>query len=327
MAAQLDIMDSDSGLAPQRRRPDPAGDQPEALAKRSKRFLDELVEVGQNRFPDLSCCLDSAEEGGRFLVCSRKDLYNHPPIGMINRVRIVISEDGSYDFQVIFCSKEKGTIDTVTDFIRICEKITINSAFKFCPGIDAHTYDTKYFSVIRYDLKSVRRRTHPINRIDSHKCLLWHQLAKNASIFEKDMTAVLCSFCKRLRSDLEYNVKKAATVTPSEKENRLKPSSHFPEKYLSPKSLKKKKQNTSRERINDKRLLSKYNSADVTLTEDQHDQMCDVVAKISEMGSESLETVFAEGDKQGVGRAIRAIWQNDLRNVKKEFDSDQKQNG
>lgn len=246
---------------------------------------------------------------------------------MIHRVRIAISEDGSYDFQVIFCSKEKGVVSNVEDFSKLCEQIASKSLYKFCPGINPNEYDTRYFSIIRYDLKSVRRRTHPINRIDSVKCLLWHKLAKNASIFEKGMSDVLCSSCKRLRSDLEYACKKAATVTQSEKENRLKPSSHFPEKYLSPQSLKKKKQNTSQERIKDKRLLKKCSNMDVTLDDNQHEQMCEVIEQINKVGTDKLDALFAEGDKHGVGHAIKTLWENDVKNLKTEFDTDQKRNG
>ena len=44
------------------------------------------------------------------------------------------------------------------------------------------------------------------------------------------------------------------------------------------------------------------------------------------IGAKELESALAEGDKHGVGPAIRAIWKNDLQNIKKEFDQDQKQN-
>ena len=96
------------------------------LGKRKRQLLDELLEAGIARFPGLLCCLDS---GGVFLVCSRKDLHNHPPIGMINRVRLIISEDGSYNLQVIFCSKEKGIVSNVEDFVGPCEKIGPKSSY------------------------------------------------------------------------------------------------------------------------------------------------------------------------------------------------------
>ena len=141
------------------------------------------------------------------------------------------------------------------------------------------------------------------------------------------MNAVLCSACKRLRSDLDQTLKRMITVSSDEKENRLKPCSHFPEKYLSPKSLKKKRQNINYERTVDKRLLKKYENTDVTLNEEQHDEMCSIVEQINLVGSKCLEELLVEGDKQGVGQAIRSIWKNDVQNIKKEFDSDQRKNG
>lgn len=141
------------------------------------------------------------------------------------------------------------------------------------------------------------------------------------------MSDVLCSSCKRLRSDLEQSLKKVAALTHIDKENRLKPSSHFPGKYLSPKSLKKKKQNVTQERMNNMRLLKKYDSVNVTLNEDQHNEMCTVVDQTNKVGSKNLDDLFVEGDKEGVGQAIRSIWKNDVRNIKREFEDDQKQNG
>ena len=122
----------------------------------------------------------------------------------------------------------------------------------------------RYLSVIRYDIKSVRKISDVIIRVDSKNCSLWHKLACNVSIFEKDMPAVLCKPCKRLRSDLEQRLK-TSTVTPEEKENRVQPSSHYPVKYLSPVSVKKKKQNTQLERSRDKKKLKKYEYTDLTL--------------------------------------------------------------
>lgn len=292
-------------------------------ARSYHRSLTELLEVGKKHFPDLEFCLNHADLGEKFLVCSRKELHNHPPLGMIQRVKILVCEDGNYDFQVTFCSKEKGVITDDSDFRKLCENIAVNSSFKFCPGINVDLYDEKYFSVIRYDLKNVRRMVHPIVRIDSIRCLLWHQLSKNASIFEKSMSTVLCSSCKRLRSDLDQTLVRMVTVSPGEKENRLKPSSHFPEKYLSPQSLKKKRKNVNHERALNKRLLEKYESMDVTLNEEQHDEMCSFIEQVNGVGSKGLEELLVEGDKEGVGEAIRNIWKNDLQNIKKEFHRDQ----
>ena len=76
--------------------------------------------------------------------------------------------------------------------------IMTNKQYKFCPGIDPEVYQSTYFSKIRYHIKSVRCLDIPIKLVDSLNCSLWHKLARNASILEKDMDSVPCGGCKRL---------------------------------------------------------------------------------------------------------------------------------
>ena len=76
---------------------------------RSLLSLSELLEVGKS-FPDLQFCVNSSDSGENVLVCSRKELHNHPPLGMIHRVKILVKEDGNYDLQVTFYSKETGIV-------------------------------------------------------------------------------------------------------------------------------------------------------------------------------------------------------------------------
>ena len=262
--------------------------------------LDQLQEAGKQHYPDLAFVSCTNERGDNVLTCSRRDLHDHPPVGLVSRVQIVVDQDGSYDFQVVMFSKEKGSITTVDEYLELCHQIAGKGGYKFCPGIDPNSYKTTYYDVIRYDPKSLRRTTHPVTRIDSYKCILWHKLAKHASIFEKDMDAVMCPACKRLRNDLNQRLKKVKSIDLQHKENRVQPSSHFPEKYLSPKSLKKKRQNMQQERS---KLLKKYSHMEVSLNEDQHEQMCNM-EKVAQIGAEELESSLVEGDKHGVGPAI-----------------------
>lgn len=55
-----------------------------APPKRRLLLLEKLLEAGKTLFPDLSVSLDYADTGEAFLLCSRKDLHNHPPIGMVH---------------------------------------------------------------------------------------------------------------------------------------------------------------------------------------------------------------------------------------------------
>ena len=134
------------------------------------------------------------------------------------------------------------------------------------------------------------------------------------------MAEVMCPACKRLLNELNQRLKKVESTSSQQKENRVKPTSHFPEKYLSPKSLKKKRQNMQQERS---KLLKKYTHLEVTLNEEQHDEMCSIMEKVTQVGAEEVESSLVDSDKYGVGSAVRAIWENDL---KKEFNKDQHQN-
>ena len=148
-----------------------------------------------------------------------------------------------YDFRVLLRSK----------FDELCSMIDPAGEYKFCPGFDEGLYESWYLSIIPYDLKSVKRTSDSIARIYSVKCTFWHKLARNSSIFERDMDAVLCPACKRLRSDLEQRLKTSSTVTMQDKENHVQPTSHFPNKYLSLDSQKERMRQTRLEQRRDKK--------------------------------------------------------------------------
>lgn len=217
----------------------------------------------------IACSDIGPSPGPNVLVVSRKDLRHHAPIGLVSRVKLTVVEDGGYDFQVIMISKENGRFNNVEEFLAVCEKISVSGGYKFCPGFDSSLYKSTYFDHIRYDPKNLRRSTEPVSHIDSWNCSLWHKLAKNASILEKDMEDVLCDPCKRLRNNLNQRLKKVKNVPPEKKNERVKPSSNYPVKYVSPNSLGRKRKNTVRERADDKKALKKYSCMNVCLNDEQ----------------------------------------------------------
>ena len=81
--------------------------------------------------------------------------------------------------------------------------------------------------------------------------------------------------------------------------------------------------NTQAERSRDKRALNKYEPQDVILDDSQHDEMCQVMSALENGGRSELDGVFAEADAHGVGTNIRKVWENDKRDLKKQFQSDQ----
>ena len=115
------------------------------------------------------------------------------------------------------------------------------------------------------------------------------------------MAEVMCPACKRLLNELNQRLKKVESTSSQQKENRVKPTSHFPEKYLSPKSLKKKRQNMQQERS------KLHTHLEVTLKEEQHDEMCSIMEKVTQVGAEEVESSLVDSDKYGVGLAVRAM--------------------
>jgi len=115
--------------------------------------------------------------------------------------------------------------------------------------------------------------------------------------------------------------------SPSKKIRRQAPSSRAKLTYMSPASQLKRNQNRISERNNDKIKLRKYEKTEVTLADEQHDDMCNVMNKIEEVSRDDLEKVFAEGDEHGVGDKIREVWLTDHRKQADQFHLDQTRNG
>ena len=173
---------------------------------------------------------------------------------------------------------ENGVIKTLEQFKAVCTRM-LGHDWKFCPGIDMDDYE-ECKEAIRYDIKTVQVTKSPISRVDSVKCKLWFQIAKNSPKEEKEAEAVMCMHCKQTRREMQYAVNRVAKVTESQKAKRTQVSSSYPLKYLSPASQQLRRRNTQYERSRDKRLLKKYAPPDVILDDEQHQEMATVVQKI-----------------------------------------------
>ena len=73
-----------------------------------------------------------------------------------------------------------------------------------------------------------------------------------------------------------------------------------------------------------KRKLEKYTEADVTLSDEQHEEMCSFAERAS---SEDLDKIFLEGSEHGVGGLMKEIWYTDSRCQQQQFVNDQSKNG
>ena len=164
-----------------------------AAANEESSVIDELYDVHcQFRGFVAEKCF---HEEKQCLVLSHRQLFNHPPLGLISRVRIVIEEDCQYVVQVVFRDFESGIL--VLKILKeevsaLCRKYATDSQcmFKFCPGIDPGEYK-KATEVIRFNLKSVRKTTEPISCVDS-QLFLWWRLGATLSEAKGEPDALLC---------------------------------------------------------------------------------------------------------------------------------------
>ena len=134
----------------------------------------------------------------------------------------------------------------------------------------------------------------------------------------------MCASCKRLCTDLDHQ-KRRSEVSPARKVARLKPSSHFKIKYLSPASAAARKKATQIERSVDKAKLARRE--DIELQLEQSEELCNVMKKIEETCPDKLQEIFQEGDTCAVGKLVRDSWELDKLNAKEKFFKDQIKNG
>jgi len=298
----------------------------------SETFLDALCAKGKSLYPDLvfvkrrgSDC-DMVEVSQTFMRCV-------PEAGNISVARVLFySSVGNsgiycYNIQVLLTSIQKGETSSLDEGLELCRIISNKDNYKFCPGIDTKEYYEHYHSVIRYNIATVRIWDRPFKRIDSKNCLLWYQLKHNATYKEKESEQVLCRPCKKLHSNLDHQ-RRRSDVSPERRIKRQQPSSHFQLKFLSPASVSKRRSATQKERSRDKVKLVKLGELDVTLEDDQSDELCEIVAKIEDECKDEIENIFHEADTHSAtaGGALRSSWERDKANSKATFFKDQLKN-
>ena len=69
---------------------------------------------------------------------------------------------------------------------------------------------------------------------------------------------------------------------------------------MSPPSRTKRKQNATMERCLDKRKLTRYENTEITLSEEQHTEMCNIMDAVDQVGVDDLQHIFEEGELHGV---------------------------
>ena len=256
------------------------------------------------------------------LLINQRNLFYHPPFGMMSRVQVSV-QYRSYVAHVLMRVWKSGTFETLEDVIALCQMIGANSTYKLCPGIEPDEYEKEFHDVIRFHIKSVRITDFPFHRVDSINCKLLFQLALNATESERSAQEVRCSACKRLISDLNYQKKRTGSETPTRRIKRQNPSSRARLSYMSPASQAKRKKLAQYERTSNIRKLKKYEDNEVTLDDEQNDEMYNIVEQIR---TEDLEKLCKEGDEHGVGRIMKDLWITDNERKRQEFNTDQAKN-
>jgi hypothetical protein len=235
-------------------------------------------------------------------------------------------EYGEFVVHVLLKEMERGTLELSTcmeRLLQLCNKYSSSSyAYKFCPGLNPAEYESQK-EIIRFDLKKVRKTTEPFLRVDSVKCLLWHELGRKASTERREASEVLCPACVRLKSDITYQQKRTEEESPSKKARRQQSSSRARLSYMSPTSQVERKNNQKQLRQTLKRKLDSYEETEVPLNDEQSDEMNFVVSTIESQFQAELETIFDEGDKCGVGHKLRHSWKTDQQRDSINFNHDQ----
>ena len=144
--------------------------------------------------------------------------------------------------------------------------------------------------------------------------------ACNATSAEKSAREVLCFACKRLVTDLNCQRRRTLAESPQRKLRRQSASSRAKLSGMSPYSQQKQQSNARIERSNMKRKLKKLDGTDVTLNDEQQEEMCSIVHEISD---EELSKVYLEGSEHGVGKLMKEIWYTDGQRQRQQFLRDQ----
>ena len=294
----------------------------------SDALLLTLENVVKTTFPQLKASVNKSSCGAGILCITHSQMHLHPPAGYVYRVRFVVTcnNDGFYyEQQVLFHTICNGTFSSNEEFVGLCKSLLKSNGYVFCPGIDYTKYIETYYSVIRFHCKQVDVTETPFQRVNAKGCLWWFQLPRNAMTEEKIADEVCCSYCKRLRSDLEHQKKRSALVSPAKRVKRQAANSNYPNKYLSPPSAVKRKTNVHKKNFKLRTTLARHSDADVTLDDVQHDEMCKIVKEMERDDSGKLDEIFKEAASHDVEDSLREVWQMDQQ--RREFMKDQIKNG
>ena len=210
----------------------------------------------------------------------------------------------------------EGEIESIDDVMELCDMFDKKSSYIFCPGIDPVHYEDEYRKAIHFHIRSVRLSEFPFSQVDSVNCKLWFLPASNISLAEKAASKVKCPPCKRLVHDLNLQRKRTLEESPSKKIKRQHPSSRARLQHMSPASQQARKWYAQYQRSSNIRKLSKLEDSEVVLSDEQNEEMCEVMEAVK---AEDLDKLYQEGDQHGVGSVMKTLWLTDKDRQKNSF--------
>ena len=202
--------------------------------------------------------------------------------------------------------------------------------YRMCQGISLEEYE-KISVNIHINIKNKEVRFCPFKRIVHSKCPLWFKVARGTKKDEKE-NHPRCSDCKYLTRYIKNMDDRNSSTSSAELAERLKPSSHFPINKLTPHSQAKRTRQSGRKReeLNKKlqKMEEKIENYDITLYEEQNQEMEKIVDWISKNQVNTLETIFTESIDLDTEMPdyLREIWMKDTED-RKNFYKDQLENG
>ena len=229
------------------------------------------------------------------LILTHKKLFDHP-LGLTSRVRIMI-KDNEYVVHVLLKEIQCGLLSLInpeSQVIEICRKFSLDSPiYQFCSGIDPKEYE-EMPKIICFGIKSVRRTLDPFLCVDSVKCLFWFELSSKCTKEQQIANSVMCPACVRLKCDLQRQLNRTLSESPSKRIARQQSSSHAPLCHMSPASQEKRRANQQNDRKNLKKKLLDYAEIEVFLDDEQSDEICSITSLIQNNHAE----VVIEGTSQ-----------------------------
>ena len=73
------------------------------------------------------------------LIVSQRKLHKCPPAGPTSLARITVDKNMQYWLQVLLHTIESGEVESGDHFMKLCDKISDYSTYKFCPGFMIYT--------------------------------------------------------------------------------------------------------------------------------------------------------------------------------------------